>query len=465
MNGNRLSLITFIAVCLIAIACAAPSAVSAASGSGARIRIGLAYGSGAPASCEISSDSGFVLGIHGADGFRAGLPLPAYTRLIVSAAGDRITLYADGVLVSDDIGPGTCIMPHEYASGALIAYGGAQYRGGLSFRPNSGNTFNVINNLSIEEYLYGVINSEMGYKNPSEALKAQAVAARSFAMLNMDAHEGDGFDMCATAHCQVYKGYADEHAETTAAVNDTAGLMLYSGGVPVSGNYFKNSGGHTQNSEDVWSSAEPHLRGVRDEYSPPYTWGGQLSFRELRTLLSPAGEDVGDITSVSRGARNAVGHVLAVTITGERGSVTLEKNNIRTVLGASVIKSLNFTFGGAPPPVPQTPAVYAVGEGAAQALADDVSVVSAAGTVGVLDMADAVIQGASGRAYVSEGSDTAGGARPEGSETATGGSLTFTGSGYGHGVGMPQDSAIEMAKLGFDFRQILTKYVTGVEIR
>jgi stage II sporulation protein D len=356
-------------------------------------------------------------------------------------------------------------MPHDYASGALIAFGGAQYRGGLSFRPNSGNTFNVINNLSIEEYLYGVINSEMGYKNPGEALKAQAVAARSFAMLNMDAHAGDGFDMCATAHCQVYKGYADEHAETTAAVKDTAGLMLYSGGVPVSGNYFKNSGGHTQNSEDVWSSAEAHLRGVRDEYSPPYTWGGQLSFRELRTLLLATGKDVGDIASISIDERSAGGHVLAVTITGDRGSVTLEKNNIRTVLGASVIKSLNFAFGGALPPAPQSPAIYAVGEGVTQALTDDVSVVSAGGTVGILNMADAVIQGASGRAYASEGLDTAGGARPAGSEVTTGGSVAFTGSGYGHGVGMPQDSAIEMAKLGFDFRQILTKYFTGVEIR
>jgi stage II sporulation protein D len=85
------------------------------------------------------------------------------------------------------------------------------------------------------------------------------------------------------------------------------------------------------------------------------------------------------------------------------------------------------------------------------------------GRVSVLNIADAVIQGASERVSAADTPSVA--AFPAEGETAAGDSVTFTGSGYGHGVGMPQDSAIEMANRGFDFRQILTKYFTGAEIR
>jgi stage II sporulation protein D len=451
---------TYILLCFAAMLClAAPSACFAADADAAYLRIGLAYGAGAPASCEIASANGFILAVPEADGYREGMPLPAYARLTVSASGGRTTLHADGVLVSDDIGAGACVLPYDYASGSPIYCEGLPYRGGLSFRPNAGNTFNVINRLGVEEYLYGVVNSEMGYKNPAEALKAQAVAARSYALTKRDTHTDDGFDLCAGAHCQLYKGHADEHAEIVAAVDATAGLELYHGDAVVSGNYFKNSGGYTQNSEDVWSEALPYLRGVRDEFSPSYTWGWQLSFRELRALLAAAGEeDPGEIALVSVSKRNASGNVNVVTIIGDKGTVSLEKNRIRTVLGASNVKSLRFGFGGAISASQQARDIHVMGAGGATRLASDAFVLSAGG-LGALEASDAVIQGAYERA------DASGGVAETKDEPVTGGVLTFTGSGYGHGVGLPQDSAIEMANQGHDFRQILTKYFTNVQIR
>jgi stage II sporulation protein D len=447
--------------------CAAPPWTAAAAGDGERLRIGLAYGNDARSSCEISSANGFVFGVIDAGGFRETMPPLAYTRLTLSSAGGYIRVHADGVLLSDDIGVGTCIMPSGYADGIPILYEGVPYRGGLSFRLNANNTFNVINQLTVEEYLYSVVNSEIGYGSPPEALKAQAVAARSYAVCKRGAHEDDGFDMCRAAHCQVYKGYSDEHAETTAAVDDTAGLMLNYDGNPISGNYFKNSGGHTQNSEDVWNAKEPYLRGVPDEYSPPYTWGWQVSFRGLRDSLTAAGNDPGDISSVSVDARNANGSVLALRVVGSLGTVVLEKNDIRSILGASNIKSLHFTFDGAPPTPPQTqmPELRVASDEGVRTLTGGISVLSADGR-GARDAADIAIQGAQGVARASgpqTATGDAGDVSPQ-SETATGGNVTFAGSGYGHGVGMPQDSAIEMAKQGFDFRRILTKYFTDVQI-
>ncbi|MDR2131983.1 MAG: SpoIID/LytB domain-containing protein [Clostridiales Family XIII bacterium] len=464
-NFKRCITVKRVAFCFAALVLLALAPASHASeGTGTYLRIGLAYGAGAPSSCEITSANGFILAVPEGNAYREGMPLPAYAKLTVSASGGRILLHADGVLVSDDIGAGTCVLPHDYASGARIFYEGVPYRGGLSFRPNPGNTFNVINRLGVEEYLYGVVNSEMGYKNPAEALKAQAVAARSYSWLKRGAHADDGFDLCAGAHCQSYKGYSDEHAEIVAAVDATTGLMLYRDDAPVSGNYFKNSGGHTQNSEDVWSEAVPYLRGVPDEYSPPYSWGWQITFRELRTLLLAAGEDPGEIAVVSVSGRNADGSVNAMTIIGDRGTVVLEKNRIRTVLGASNVKSLRFGLGGVAPAPARAPAVFALGADGAGSLASNAFVLSADET-GAFDAKDAFLRGAAESVRVSALLSAPGAAPPIEDEPATDGFVSFTGSGYGHGVGMPQDSAIEMAKQGHDFRRILTKYFTGVQVR
>jgi stage II sporulation protein D len=205
------------------------------------------------------------------------------------------------------------------------------------------------------------------------------------------------------------------------------------------------------------------LRGVRDEHSPPYTWSRQFSFRELRELLAAAGEDPGEVALIFVSARNASGNVNAVTIIGDKGTVVLEKNRIRTVLGASNVKSLRFGFGGAAPALPQAQGICVMGASDAGELVSDVFVLSA-DVHGVLSPADAVIQGASERVQVSERVGATSGAKIE-DEPVTDGTVTFTGSGYGHGVGMPQDSAVEMAKQGYDFRQILTKYFTNVQIR
>ncbi|MDR2770780.1 MAG: hypothetical protein LBB57_01935, partial [Clostridiales Family XIII bacterium] len=125
--------------------------------------------------------------------------------------------------------------------------------------------------------------------------------------------------------------------------------------------------------------------------------------------------------------------------------------------------SLRFTFGGALPALPQSLAIHAAGAAGDEQLTGDFFVLSASG-FGALAPADAFIQGADEHVRASERLGTASGTQAN-DEPVTGGSVTFTGSGYGHGVGMPQDSAIEMAKQGYDFRQILTKYFTDVQIR
>jgi stage II sporulation protein D len=480
------------------------------------IRVGLAYGANAPASCEIYSESGFILGFMEDGGLMDGLPLTSYKRLTIKLSGRYVTALADGVLISDDLGSSGCVLPYDYRDGGVISFAGASYRGGLSFRSNTNNTVTVINLLPFEQYLYGVLNSEMGRTSPEEALKAQAVVSRSYAKHELGSHAGDGFDVCTSVHCQVYKGYSGEYAETTAAVDNTAGQILSYEGKVISANFFKNSGGYTQNSEDVWGDSLDYLRGVKDEFSPDYPWSWSISFSDLSRTLASNNMNCGEISSVEVSARNANGYVKELKVTGSRGTIALKKEQIRNVLGASNVKSLNFNIGseGAGQSAggnsgekneggAKAPVIYISNGQTVKNAAGDVYAISAAdgsdkvtrlklNSVSVLgaEPTETAAQSAPGSgasdgarsasASASGGTKTAsasasGGTQPASAVSssastvgagniAAGGRVVFTGLGFGHGVGMPQDSAIEMAKQGYSYTEILNKFYTGVQL-
>ncbi len=117
---------------------------------------------------------------------------------------------------------------------------------------NASGQMNIINYLSTDDYARGVVHSEIGQSSHIEAIKAQAVAIRSFAVTNKGKHSSQEFDIGTTVHCQVYTGADSEYESTNRAVDETKGEMVYYQGKPVSAFYFANSGGHTENSEDAW---------------------------------------------------------------------------------------------------------------------------------------------------------------------------------------------------------------------
>ena len=133
-------------------------------------------------------------------------------------------------------------------SSALLLLNGRKYHGSFLLRVGS-NGIEVINEVPMEEYLYGVLPEEMSYAWPAEALKAQAVAARTFALYNRGKH--DGFDVCATTHCQVYGGADNEQPQILSAVDSTRGEVLCYLGKPIYAAFHMSSGGMTENSEDV----------------------------------------------------------------------------------------------------------------------------------------------------------------------------------------------------------------------
>ena len=433
------------------------------------IKVGLRYGGTAVESCTVYSETGFILGNITEEGFSETLPLPAYTSLVATAQNGSVELHdTSGVLISADIGNNGCLMPSDYKENGLISVESSRYRGGIMLKANPDRKLTVINYLTMDEYLYGVLHREMSQGNPLEALKAQAVTARSFAVSSMGRHSRDGFDVCSTTDCQVYGGCADEYPNTSRAVDETSGLLIWSEGEPAPVYYYKNSGGHTQGIDEVWTSfPQPHLKGVEDPYSPVYPWTAVIDFNVIEQKLTLAGYDPGKIKSVTIGKRNSAGAVSELIISGSKNDIKLEKGSVRSVFGTSLIRSTHFNIGD----------TY-IGTGNKPVSKSDIKIGSgsrikdAAEQIYVLSANNNIKSVNSSELYMISSSKTVKAKTAEGavsdfddSIVAKDGKVTFSGVGYGHGIGMPQDSAIEMAKQGFTFEEILKFYFTDIEVR
>ena len=135
------------------------------------------------------------------------------------------------------------VMPlDEKSADAAIEVNRKSYRGTIDINVlTSGLT--AVNKISLEQYLYGVMPKEMPDTWPAEALKAQAVAARTFALYSLHKHEAEGFDLCASTHCQVYGGETVESVNATAAVDATRGETLLYKGKPIYASFHTTSGG------------------------------------------------------------------------------------------------------------------------------------------------------------------------------------------------------------------------------
>ena len=187
------------------------------------------------------------------------------------AAGDKTWTFAGPVTFK----PGKTLLRlfNRNANGWPKDDKGAQYRGTLR-AIHSGGGFTTVNRLLLEGYLRGVVPRESPSSWPQAALRAQAVAARSYAVRGIKG-QGD-FDVFCTTASQVYNGYDGEADSTNAAVKATAGIVPISAGRPIVAYFFSTSGGHTENVENVWGgSPVPYLKGVPDPYdtaSPYHVW-------------------------------------------------------------------------------------------------------------------------------------------------------------------------------------------------
>jgi SpoIID/LytB domain protein len=211
------------------------------------------------------------------------------------------------------------------------------YRGSLQVDVVNGK-LRAINFVGLEQYLYGVVPSEMPYTWHPEALKAQAVVARSYALAT---RRSGAFDLYPDTRSQVYLGLEHERPSTNAAVDATAGeVVLYQGQVAKT-YFFSSSGGRTASAEDVWGEAVPYLVSVPDPYdtiSPHHTWGPvAYTGTKLARMMKMKGRVI-DVQAELNGS----GRIKTLNVVGTKGNLTIPGASLRQRLG---VRSTWFSVG------------------------------------------------------------------------------------------------------------------------
>lgn len=222
-----------------------------------------------------------------------------------------------------------------------LALDGRRYRGALELR-HKGGGLTAVNIVPVDDYLRSVVPEEMPVDWPAEAIKAQSVAARSFALASRGRHASEGYDLCTTTHCQLYTGTAAEKSASNAAIKATRGEVLTYGGKPIEALFHTDSGGMTENSEDVWGSHVSYLRAAKDTPAKTMPWTKTISRADLERKLAAKGHDIGKVRSlalsplaIGRSAkdRTASGRVKTMTVKGTKGTATLSGTTWRSLLG------------------------------------------------------------------------------------------------------------------------------------
>ena len=218
----------------------------------------------------------------------------------------------------------------EPTSDGYIFINDAWYRGRVLVVP-SGGKVTAVNWVDLEEYLYSVLGAEMPASWPQEALKAQAVAARSYALHRRDRSLTDSYDVGTTTAYQVYKGLASEAPSTIAAVDATRGQVLTHGGRVIEAVFHSSSGGHTENVEDIWQQPLPYLRSVPDfdQDAPVFRWSETFTASQFQQRVT----GIGRLQAVATERVTPRGRVSSIRLQGSQGTRTLTGTQLRQALG------------------------------------------------------------------------------------------------------------------------------------
>lgn len=339
---------------------------------------------------------------------------------------------------------------------AAVNLGSRSYRGRMEIGCYGKPSVTAVNVINIDSYLYGVVPCEMQTGYEMEALKAQAVCARSFALMKVgyraDSNISRAYYLEDTTSSQVYRGYGAEHARTNRAVDETSGEAVYYNGKMVPAYYFSTSGGSTENVSEVWGMDSSYLLAVPDRYETEpekQPWLITYTDDELAAKLSARALSVGAVHSVTPQVMTMSGRVYLLKVKGGSGSTILQAGTIREVLSLPSTKFKVVKRGD----VPDAVAVSGAGQTVHKRLGECYAV-SAGGAVSALSgqLEQYIVAGADNLMNYPRSA-------PKNADT-----WYFYGMGYGHGVGMSQSGANGMAKAGYGYREIISYYYSGAVV-
>ena len=386
------------------------------------------------------------------------------------------------------------VMPDVTGADAVRTwFKGYRYYGGFRYERISGGNLTVVNIVDLETYIKGVIPYEMSNSWPLEALKVQAVCARSYAYVNIQSnkHTSYHFDVCNSTDCQVYYGAGANSSSyqandrTDQAVDETAGEYAWYNGQVIEALYSSSHGGASESVYNVWGSSlerYPYLCGVSDPYEADMasknsysSWTVSYSSSELAQRLQNYCYNTSSGIASLTLTYSDLGNVIQVRVNYNNGeSNTIKPSStygIRTSFG---VHSIRFTVNGQGASSGSSSGSaggggIAVNGSSSLGSQDSYTVISGSGTQSQVSLDGLyAISGSGSIAPAGDGTSSGGSGTgtPSGTQvTVSGSSYTFQGSGYGHQLGLSQYGAWAMAERGFSYDEIIEFYYPGTYVR
>ena len=286
-------------------------------------------------------------------------------RIAIVKSAAEVTVSGDGLLVTNEAGS-PLLMSYpvkvKFLKNGLLVEGKRYQR--LSFSASSAVYVNnkpyrglaelsvadkgilVVNQLPLEEYLVGLINCEISSAWPIEAVKAQAIIARTYALNKKKSRMLSTYHLESSVIDQVYEGCLIEDNRARRAVSETEGEVLTFGGAIIQAFYHSSCGGRTESSQNIWGFSIPYLKGVECQYcqtsSAGTAWACKLFLKEIEERLLSAGHKVSGLYDIKPGASNSRGRLKQVILVTTKGSSTISGEQFRRAIGYSSIKSTRF---------------------------------------------------------------------------------------------------------------------------
>jgi stage II sporulation protein D len=359
-----------------------------------------------------------------------------------------------------------------------ISFNGKQYRGKMLIKFGKTGAL-VVNHVGIEDYLRGVVGSEMGSLSPAESLKAQTVIARTYAYSNRGKHGRDGADVCDSTHCQVYKGVSAERESINKAVNATRGIIMVSDGKPIQTLYHATCGGMTSDNDKVFGGAPcSYLRRVICPFCKDgshYRWVKSLSIGELKSGMAKEKIHFNHLYDFGYESPALLDRVDKVFLSTDKGEFSVKGTTFRRLFD---LKSTTFTLGN-------RKAVRKIIDMAVEKQPSRMLIaIRGLGETASDGPPQLILQTGRGLKRVTRPeqgwqiiscrqTETASQSMPlvsrnEPLKSNVSGridKIEIFGRGYGHQVGLCQSGAIEMGKRNWSYRQILPFYYANVALR
>lgn len=349
------------------------------------------------------------------------------------------------------------------------------YRGRITLSMIDDYKLLTINQVELENYLYGVVPNEIPSSWSMESLKAQTLAARTYAVYSINPRKT--YDMEDNQNSQVYMGYDYEKPSTNRAVDETKGEMIYYNDKLIQAFYHSTSGGSTENSENVWFESLPYLRGVNDEFSdnsgsPHNEWQSTFYRDDIIRKLNLDENDVNDLYGIQIKKVSENNRVMECIFLTDAGEISYKKENLRILLGLksswfSIENGNSFYFINEYIPLIVNEETPPSRGGILDLITDEEETAtsdnevkpeigSIAGKYAITDYGTKKINqeklafiSSKGVSIVDTNSEQ----------------YNFEGRGWGHGIGMSQYGAKQMAEEGYTYNEILQHYYTGVTIK